>query len=258
MNRTFGWSLLWACVPVLALSICLSTSALAGSSGSDSVVSDDAVLDRFKAAERALRTGKFSESAAKFESLLEQSNLAQDRRVLALAGLFMSWHLAGDRDQERVAARRFFRPGALAAGPGIGAMSSEAASELRWLRHVALRVVAAADAEQRRNVAASPRNPIPLLAPSEAGETLGWIGCGRDRSGRYLIESESERTVRGVRYSLLSARCDAGRGVRKFWFDLSLWYAFTATHLDGAEPPMGFTKAEAARVVTDEFGRSQP
>ena len=55
-----------------------------------------------------------------------------------------------------------------------------------------------------------------------------------------------------------SARCDHGRGVRKFWFDLSLWYAFTGAHLDGAEPPMGFTKADAARVVTEEFGRNKP
>lgn len=258
MSRAVGRSLLWAGAPVLVLLICFSSSASFAASASESVGSEDPVLDQFKAAERALRTGQFSESAANFEILLEQSNLAQDRRVLALAGLFMSWHLAGDREQERAAARRFFRPGTLAALPGKVAMSAEAASELRWLRHVALRVVAAADAEQRRNVASSPRNPIPLLAPSEAGETLGWIGCGRGRSGRYLIESESERTVRGVRYSLLSARCDAGRGVRKFWFDLSLWYAFTATHLDGAEPPMGFTKADAARVVTEEFGHNQP
>ena len=220
------------------------------------LLAEDAVVHHFEQAARGLRTGSFAQSAAEFELLLAQPSLSHARRVLALAGVFTAWHLAGEQEPERAAARRFFRPMDLGLAEAQDSLPTAAARELRWLRHVALRVVAATDAEERRSVAASALNPIPILAPSEAGETLGWVGCGRDRKGRYLIESESEHTVRGVRYSVLAARCDEGRGRRKFWFDLSLWYAFTATHLGGANPPIGFSAEDAARDVTEEFGRS--
>jgi hypothetical protein len=208
-------------------------------------------------AAREMRTGAFAESAGHFEQVLAQRTLSQARRVLALAGAFTAWHLAGEREPERAAARRFFRPDGMTVSARGDLLPRAAASELRGLRHVALRVVAAADAERKRAVAASSRNPIPLLAPSEAGETLGWIRCGRRLGGRYLIESDEERSVAAVPFILLRARCSEGGARRSFWFDLSLWYAFTATHLDGANPPIGFTRADAARVVTEEFGRAE-
>jgi len=73
-----------------------------------------------------------------------------------------------------------------------------------------------------------------------------------------MIETDEERQVRGVQYNVLGVRCNVGGQRRVFWFDLSLWYAFTASHLEGAAPPIGFSREDAARVVSEEFGRSTP
>ena len=243
-----------ALVALLLLSGCAS---LPVPGASDSLLvaplSAEESRDHLDRGARLMRTGSFVEAAEHFERVLGGAELSRSHQVLALAGLFTSWHLKGDRVEERRAARRFFQPQFASLQSGDSTLPASAASEIRWLRHVALRVVAAADAETKRRVAASARNPIPLLAPSEAGETLGWIACGRDGEGYYMIESDEDRRVGGVEYNVLGARCSQGGRTRSFWFDLSLWYAFTATHLEGASPPIGFSRDDAARVVGQEF-----
>ena len=213
---------------------------------------EDLLYETFDRAARTMRIGAFEESAELFELALRQPGLSADRRVVALAGSFTAWHLLGDREGERRAARRFFRPTNFGEAEGVK-LSESAAAEIRWLRHVALRVVAAEDAETRRSVA-SPRNPIPVLAPSEAMETLSWVGCGASRERSYEVLSDEDRSARGGRFKVLRARCGATAPPRTFWFDLSTWDALMATHLSGTPPPIGFTEVDAARVVTEEFG----
>ncbi len=204
--------------------------------------------------QQLLAAGSYREASALFDRVADSADVAVDRRILALAGSFLAWHLDGDLDEERRAAGRFYRL-QMGGGTSDARLPPNAAGELRWLRAVALRVVAAGDAERRLSVGAGPRNPIPVLAPSEAGETARWIRCGPRLRGRYTILKRQQRRVRGTEYEVLHLGCDSGPGRRSMWFDLSLWYAFTATHLDGAPPPMGFTRQDAARVVLAEFGK---
>ncbi|MEE2828387.1 MAG: hypothetical protein VX498_04290 [Myxococcota bacterium] len=204
-----------------------------------------------------LASGAFAEAATILGPVAGSDGVPADRRVLALAAIFMAWHLEGNREQEREAARRFFRP-RLLTGSRDAALPAGAASELRWLGYTALRVVAASDAERRRAVAAGPGNPIPVLAPSEVGETLSWIRCGPRLEGSYRSVSVENRNRGGALYEVHRLRCNRGGGSRTMWFDLSLWYGFTATHLDGAEPPLGFTALDAESIVQAEFRKSAP
>ena len=204
-----------------------------------------------------LGSGSFVAAASAFERVAGSDQVSADRRILALAALFMAWHLEGNLEQEREAARRFFRP-RLLTGSRDTALPSGAAGELRWLGYTALRVVAASDAERRRSVAAGPGNPIPVLAPSEVAETVSWIRCGPGLEGSYRSVSVQNRDRGGSLYEVHRLQCSRGDGARTMWFDLSLWYGFTAAHLDGAEPPFGFTALDAERIVQAEFARSSP
>ena len=184
------------------------------------------------------------------DQTLDRPDLTPQERTLALWYRASARAWAGDQGGEILDLRAFVSAASQldVAGDAVG---------VQLLHRVALAQLAvlADDARLDGSIGATPERAIPLILASDAGFFLGRLSCGPDGDGSYQILDEALMPDGEVTIEQIDLQCDADRGRRMVYFDLSDWFDLLRFGLGAGPVPEGLTE-EGARALL-EIGQEQ-
>lgn len=233
---------------LLLLGLLAGCATLRGGTVPPPDLSDDPAILTVEA--RAyLAAERWEEAAVRFEKLLAGLEHEPRERLALTAAVFLTRSRLGDPVPERAAARDLLR--AWEAVPDA-ALDPDLDDVQRLVRRATL-VGQAAAAEADPEFSAGPSNAIPVQGRNEEEFFLSRVRCGPDLASEWRLGDRVLVDLYREKYHRLSAACDGGDATREFWVDVSVWAALVAAAAEGADPPRGFTREEAQRLVAEEL-----